>query len=85
MCCEYTVRAPRVCFYSVYFDMHYDKISLNFIAGSVCLCGRHWSVCVVLLVSYVVVAVTVVRLMLFVLDGIILKECEGDGIVRKRT
>ena len=56
----------------VYVDLQYDEIFLTFTAWSVCLCGvcrRPWSVCEVVVVPYVdaVVAVTVVRVMLFVL------------------
>ena len=57
---------------SIYVDLQYDKISLTFTAGPVCLCGvsSHWSVCEVVVVPYVVravVAVTVVHVLLFVL------------------
>ena len=63
---------------SVYVDLRYDEISLTFIAGSMALCcvcghvvrsGRLWSVCEVVVVPYVdaVVAVTVMRVLLFVL------------------
>ena len=35
--------APRVCFESVYVDLHYDEIFLTFTDGSTCLSGvcRH--------------------------------------------
>ena len=45
-------------------------------------CGRDWSVCEAVLVPYVVgavVALTVMRVLLFVLDVSIRRECEGDG------
>ena len=62
-------------FYSVYGDLQYDEISFTFSAGSVCLClclwscCRLWSVCEFVVVPYVdeVVAVTVMRVRLFVL------------------
>ena len=59
-------------FDSVYVDLQYDEISLTFTAGSgslCCVCGRLWSVCEVVVVPYVdaVVAVTVMRVLLFVL------------------
>ena len=46
-----------------------------------CVCGRLWSVCDVVVVSYVnaMVAVTVMHLMLFVLHVFMLRESEGDG------
>ena len=48
-------------FNSVYVDLQYDDISLNFTAGSVCLCGvcGLWSVCGIILVPCVVGVVTV--------------------------
>ena len=53
-------------FDSIYVDLKYDEMSLNFTAGSLCLCGlciRLWSVCEVGLIPYVdaVVAVTMMR------------------------
>ena len=59
-------------FDSVYVDLQYDEISLTFTAGSTSLCcvfGRLWSVCEVVMVPYVdtVVAMTVIRVLLFVL------------------
>ena len=67
---------------SVYVDLQYDKISLTFTAGSVslcCVCGRIWSLCEDVVVPYVdpVVAVTVMRVLLFVLHVCLLKECDG--------
>ena len=44
-------------------------------------CSRPWSVCEVVLVLYVVGAVTVVRVLLFVLDVSMLREYEGAGNV----
>ena len=44
-------------------------------------CGRHWSVCEVVLIPCVVgavVAFTVMRVLLFVCEVSILRECEGD-------
>ena len=65
-------------FDSVYVDLQYDEISLTFTAGPVSLCyvcDRLWSV----VVPYVdaVVAVTVMRVMLFVLHVCLLRECDG--------
>ena len=61
----------------MYIDLQYDEISLNFTAGSVCLCGvsSPWSVCEVIVVPYVVsavVAVTVMHVLLFVLHVCVL-------------
>ena len=44
--------------------------------------GRFWSVCEVVLVPYVdaVVAVTVMRVLLFVLHVWMLRECEGARV-----
>ena len=69
-------------FDSVYADLQYDVISLTFTAGSVslcCVCGRLWSVCEVVVVPYVdeVVAVTVMRVLLFVLHVCLLRYCDG--------
>ena len=71
-------------FDSFYVDLQYDEISLIFTAGSVCLCD----VCsrVVVLVLYVrlswyyVDAVTVIRVLLFVLHVCMLRECEGTRV-----
>ena len=68
-------------FDSVYVDLQYDEISLTFTAGSVslcCVCGRLWSVCEVAVVPYVdeVVAVTVMRVLLFVLHMCLPRECD---------
>ena len=75
-------------FDSVYVDLQYDEISLTFTAGSVSLCcvpvlclwsrGRLWSVCEVVVVPYVdaVIAVTVMRVLLFVLYVCLLRECD---------
>ena len=55
---------------SVYVYLKYNEISVTFTAGYVCMscvcnsCGRSWSVCVVVLVPYLVVAVTVMRVLL---------------------
>ena len=38
-----------------------------------------WSVCELVLVPCVVVAVNVMYVLLFVLDVSMLRECEGDG------
>ena len=45
-------------------------------------CGRLWSVCEVVVVSYVdeVVVVTVMRVLLFVLHVCLLRECDGVGL-----
>ena len=56
-------------FDSVYVDRQYDKVSLNVFVLCLLSCGRLWSVCEVVVVSYVyaVVSVTVMRVLLFVL------------------
>ena len=75
-------------FDSVYVDLQYDEISLTFTAGSLSLCcvcshvvvfGRLWSVCEVVVLPYVdaVVAVTVMRVLLFVLHVCMLREFDG--------
>ena len=69
-------------FDSVYVDLQYDELSLTFTAGSVslcCVCGRLWSACEVVVVPYVdaVVAVTVMRVLLFVLHVCLLRDCDG--------
>ena len=45
-------------------------------------CGHPWSVCEVVLVPYVdaAVAVTVLRVMLFLLDVCMLRECKGARV-----
>ena len=73
-----------MCYDSLYVDLQYDVISLTFTAGSVsvcCVCGSLWSVCEVVVVPNVVavVAVTVMRVLLFMLHVCMLRECEGDG------
>ena len=67
---------------SVYVDLQYDEIYLTFTAGSVslcCVCGRLLSVCEVVVVPDVdaVVAVTVMRVLLFALHVCLLRECGG--------
>ena len=64
-------------FDSVYVDLQYDEISFTFTARSVCLCGvcSPWSVCQVFVVPYVVSAVTVMHILLFVLYVCMLREC----------
>ena len=68
-------------FDSVYVDMQYDEISLAFTAVSVSLCCVCSHVVVfglsVRLLWYPVVAVTVMRVLLFVMHVCILRECEG--------
>ena len=69
-------------FNSVYVDLQYDEISLRFTAGSVslcCVCGRLWPVCEFVVVLYVddVVAVTVMRVLLYVLLVCLQRECDG--------
>ena len=69
-------------FDSVYVNLQYDEISLTFTAGSValcCFCGRLWSIFEVVVVPYVDagVAVTVLRVLLFVLHVCLLRECDG--------
>ena len=60
----------------VYVDLQYE-ISLTFTAGYVCLCGdcSPCSVCEFSLVPYVVFAVTVMHVLLFVLHVCMLREC----------
>ena len=62
---------------SVYVDLQYDEISLTFTTGSVCLCGvcSPWSVCEVVMVPYVVGAVIVMHVLLFVLHVCLLRDC----------
>ena len=73
-------------FDSVYVDLQYDEISLTFAAGSVSLCCVCSHVVVfglsVRLSRYpidvdAVVAVTVMRVLLFVLHVCMLRECDG--------
>ena len=69
-------------FDSVYVDLQYDEIYLNFTAASVslcCDCGRLWCVCKVVVVPYVdaVVAVSVMHVLLFVLHVCMMRECGG--------
>ena len=71
-------------FDSNYVDLQYDEIFLTFTAGPVslcCVCSRLGCICEVVVVLYVdaVVAVTVMRVLLFVLHVCMLRECEGDG------
>ena len=63
----------------VYVDLQYDEISFTFSAGSVCLCGvcSPVVVCEVVVIPYVVVAVTVMHVLLFVLHVCMLGESEG--------
>ena len=68
-------------FDSVDVDRQYNEISLTSTAGSVslwCVCSQV-VVCEVVVVPYVdvVVAVTVMRVQLFVLHVCVLKECDG--------
>ena len=62
-------------FNPIYVDLKYNEISLTFTDESVCLCGvltqlcpHTWSACEVVLVPYVVGAVTMMHVLLFVLD-----------------
>ena len=70
---------------SVYVDLQYDEIYLTFPAGSVCYCD----VCshVVVLEPYVdvVVAVTVMRVLLFVLHVCMLRGCEGVMVTEMQS
>ena len=73
---------PEFVFDSVYVDLEYDEISLTCTAGYVslcCVCGHLWSFCEVVVVPYVdeVVAVTVMRVLLFVVHVCLLRECDG--------
>ena len=70
-------------FDSVYVNLQYDKIYLTFTTGSVSLCcGCLLSVCEVVAVHYVdaVVAVTVMRVLLFVLHVRLLRECDSTRL-----
>ena len=65
--------------------MQYDEIPLTFTAESVslcCVCSRLWSVCEVVVVPYVdaVVAVTVMRVLLFVLHVCMLRVLWMSGV-----
>ena len=64
-------------FDSAYVDLQYVLLLLGLCPCSGCL----WSVCEVVVVPYVdaVVAVTVIRVRLFVLHEYILRKCEGHG------
>ena len=71
-------------------DLQYDEIYLTHTAGYVTLwcvctmlsCGRLWSVCQVVVVRYVdaVAALTVMRVLLFVLYVCMLRECDGTKL-----
>ena len=75
-------------FYSVYVDLQYDEISLTFTAGTVCLCGVCSHVVVLGLSARLSrypmwmrgVAVTMMRVLLFVLHVCMLRECEGARV-----
>ena len=72
-------------FHFVYVDLQYDEISLTFTAGSVslcCVCGHVIIFDVSVRLSVVlcvdaVVAVTVMRVLLYVLHVCLLRECDG--------
>ena len=73
----------------IHVYLQYDEISLTFTSGYAslcCVCSLvvvHWSVCgEVVVVPYVdtVVAVTVMRVLLFVLRGCVLRECDGARV-----
>ena len=59
-----------------------DKLAGGPQAGRLDSCGRHWSVCEVVIVLYVdaVVAVTAGHTLLFVLHVYILRECKGARV-----
>ena len=64
----------------MYFRCFGFRGELGFLnCDNVCMSGRLWSVCEVVVVPYVdaVVAVTVMRVLLFVLHVCMLRECEG--------
>ena len=75
---------------SVYVDLQHDEISLTFTAGVVslsCVCSNvvvfgEWSVCEVVVGPYVdvVVAVTVMRVLLFVLHVCMMREFESARV-----
>ena len=58
-------------------NKQFDLLEFVFIPS----CGRHWSVCEVVLIPYLsaVVTVTVMRVLLFVLHVCMMRECESDG------
>ena len=65
---------PEFVFDSVYVDL--QSVSLC------CVCGRLWFVCEFVVVRYVdgVVAVTVMRVLLFVLHVCLLRECDYERL-----
>ena len=71
-------------FHSVYVDLQYDEISLTFTARYVSLCCvcSHVVVYKVAVVPYVnaVVAVTVMRVLLFVMHVYMVREGEGSSV-----
>ena len=74
-------------FYPVYVDLLYDENSLTITAVSVslyCVCCHvvvlHLSVRLSWYLMDAVVAVTVMRVLLFVLHVWMLRECEGAGV-----
>ena len=75
----------EVFFLFVYVDLKYEEISLIFTARCVSLCGVcsqvvvMGPVCEVVLVPCVVVALTVMRVLLFLCEVGMLRECGGDG------
>ena len=69
-------------FDSVYVDLQYDDISLIFTGGSVCLYGVYSRVALGLFVRLIpyAVAVTVMRVLLFVFHVCMLRLCEGEKV-----
>ena len=75
------VELLELVFNTVYVDLKYNEISLIFTVGSVCLCGvcSH-EVVPGLSARLSLVAVTVMRVLLFVLYMCMLRECEGTRV-----
>ena len=71
-------------FNSFYVDLKCSKIYVPFTVEFLCLCavwscGCSWAVGEVVLVVCVVCVVTAMRVLLFVWEVSMLRECEGDG------
>ena len=73
---------PELVLNSIYSDLKYNEISLNFTAGFLFLCGVCSHVVVLVLSEFVSVsyvgALAVMCLLLFVLHVSMVRECEGD-------
>ena len=72
-----------VCGLMIVCVLQYDEISLTCTAGAVslcCVCSHIWSVCEFVVVPYVD-AITVMRVLLFVLRVWMLRDCEGAAML----